>query len=108
MGKYCVVEKNFIENHAGSKARNDIADIPYWSANTTYYSWYYAGVAGNTTNGYYAHISSYIDGGQTVLQYKFDSSGAGGQYCKNNWPNYTTSNTTHTIYYRPRIRVKYT
>ena len=27
MGKYCVVEKNFIENHAGSKARNDIADI---------------------------------------------------------------------------------
>ena len=27
MRKYCVVEKNFIENHAGSKARNDIADI---------------------------------------------------------------------------------
>lgn len=27
MRKYCIVEKNFIENHAGSKARNDIADI---------------------------------------------------------------------------------
>lgn len=26
MKKYCVVEKNFVENHAGSKARNDIAD----------------------------------------------------------------------------------
>lgn len=27
MGKYCIVEKNFVENHAGSKARNDIAQI---------------------------------------------------------------------------------
>lgn len=27
MKKYCVVERNFKENHAGSKARNDVADI---------------------------------------------------------------------------------
>lgn len=27
MEKYCVIEKDFVENHAGSKARNDIAEI---------------------------------------------------------------------------------
>lgn len=27
MAKYCIVERNFVENHAGSKARNDVADI---------------------------------------------------------------------------------
>ena len=85
---------------------NDIADIPYWNAGSTQYSWYYAGVAGDTTNGHYAHINSYIDGGQTVLQYQFDSSGAGGEYCKSNWPNYQVGATFHDIYYRPHIKVK--
>lgn len=41
MEKYCVIEKDFVENHAGSKARNDIAQIlikNHWRSLTVHHS----------------------------------------------------------------------
>lgn len=41
MEKYCVIERDFVENHAGSKARNDIAEIlirEHWNPLTVHHS----------------------------------------------------------------------
>ena len=95
----------YYQRLAGHPEVNDTYIGELWNGGGTgtKATWYYAGEP--IMNSYRdPNLGGAQYGGYWVIQTKFYASSS----CKNYWPNYSVGATYHTIYYRPRIRVKYT